>query len=89
VIEIKKLNKYDTRAVVKITNWYDENVLASLKQYSTVDGEWFTREVFIGGKLHSLLESLQEEGKIKLKQLSSHHNLSEKERQIMQELDKA
>lgn len=84
-MQIKKLDRYDTRAVVKITEWKSEKVLTALKQHSTVDGKWFTREVLIGGVLHTLLEFLQEEGKLKLEQLSSHHNPSEKLRQQMKE----
>ena len=82
---ITKQNHYDTRAVVKITEWEGDKILTLLKQHTTVNGEWFTREVFIGGTLCTLLEFLQEEGKLKLETLKTFHYPSEKVRQVMKE----
>lgn len=82
---ITKNHKHDTMAMVKITNWESQEVLNQLKQYSTVDGEWFTRSVRIGGNLHSLLENLQTSGKITVKVESTFCYPSEKEKQIRAE----
>lgn len=84
---IIKQNRYDTRAVVKITEWEGDNTLALLKQHTTVDDEWFTREVLIGGTLCTLLEFLQKEGKLKLETLKTFHYPSEKARQLVKNGD--
>ncbi len=82
---IIKQNRYDTRATVKITEWGSEKILEILNQHTTVDGEWFTREVLIGGTLCTLLEFLQKEGKLKLETLKTFHYPSEKVRQMVKE----
>ena len=82
---IKPLDKYDTRAVVKITDWSSETVLERLKQYSVMEDSWFVREVLLGGDLHLLLEVMETQGNIKIETLSTYCNPSEKVRQIMKE----
>ncbi len=84
---IKPLNKYDTRAVVKITEWLEQNTLDKLKQYSTAEGKWFAREVLIGGTLCTLIENLQMNGELKYEVVKTYHNPSEKLRQVMREED--
>lgn len=85
---IKPLNKYDTRAVIKITDWLEQETLDKLKQNSTVDGEYFIREVLIGSELCKLIEDLQDNGKIKYEVIKTFHYPSEKLRQVMNEEEK-
>lgn len=82
---IKALDKYDTRAVVKITDWTSNDVLESLKQNSVMEDSWFIREVLLGGDLHLLLEVMETQGEIKIETLRTYCNPSEKLRQIMKE----
>ncbi len=82
---IEPLNKYDTRAVVKITEWLEQNTLDKLNQYSTVEGKWFWREVLIGGNLCTLIENLQMNGELKYEVVKTYHNPSEKLHQGLQE----
>ncbi|CAM0066236.1 hypothetical protein VPHK460_0279 [Vibrio phage K460] len=82
---ITKNHRHDTMAMVKITNWESQEVLDQLKQHSTVGGKWFTRSVRIGGKLHGLLENLQNSSKLTVEVDSTFCYPSEKEKQIRAE----
>lgn len=86
---IKPLNKYNTRAVIKITDWLEQETLDKLKQNSTVDGEYFLREVLIGGELCKLVEDLQDNGEIKCEVVKTFHYPSEKSRQVVDEEEKS
>ncbi|AGG58004.1 hypothetical protein VPBG_00232 [Vibrio phage helene 12B3] len=86
---LTKNHKHDTMAMAKITNWESQEVLDQLKQHSTVDGEWSTRSVRIGGKLHSLLENLQNSSKLTVAVESTFCYPSEKEKQIRAEKELA
>lgn len=85
---IKPLNKYDTRAVIKITDWLEQETLDKLKQNSTVDSEYFIREVLIGSALCKLVEGLQSNGELKFEVVKTFHYPSEKLRQVMNEEEK-
>lgn len=82
---IKPLNKYDTRAVIKITDWLEQETLTKLKQNSTVDGEYFIREALIGGELCKLVKGLQLNGELKFEVIKTFHCPSEKLCQVMKE----
>lgn len=82
---IKSLDKYDTRAVVKITEWTSNGILESLSQATVMEDSWFIREVLLGGDLHLLLEVMETQGDIKIETLRTYCNPREKVRQIMKE----
>lgn len=85
---IKPLNKYDTRAVIKITDWLEQETLDKLKQNSTVEGEYFLREALIGGEFCKLVEGLQSNGELKFEVIKTFHYPSEKLRQVINEEEK-
>lgn len=79
---ITRSHRHDTMAIIKITNWRNSDILEQLNQHSTVDGEWFIREVRIGRQLYKRIENLYNNGDLEIELIKTYCSPSEKERQV-------
>lgn len=84
---ITKSHRHDTMAIIKLTNWKDQNILDVLKQHSTVDNSWFIREVRIGSNLYKTIEELQNKSLLEVELVKTYCFPSEKLRQIRSDVE--